>query len=83
MDWGYGLSMEFSWQEHWSGLPFPTPGGLPDPGIEPSALASPTLAGRFFTTSTTWETKKPLDLFPTVHPRRLGMDKNRIRTLDS
>ena len=55
MDWGYGLSMEFSWQEHWSGLPFPTPGDLPDPGIEPSALASSTLAGRFFTTSTTWE----------------------------
>ena len=40
------LSMEFSRQEYWSGLPFPTPGDLPDPGIEP---ASPVLAGRFFT----------------------------------
>ena len=29
------LPMEFSRQEHWSGLPFPSPGGLPDPGIEP------------------------------------------------
>ena len=40
------LSMEFSRQEHWSGLPFPPPGDLPDPGIEPS---SPELAGGFFT----------------------------------
>ena len=38
--------MEFSRQEYWSGLPFPSPGDLPDPGIEP---ASPTLAGGFFT----------------------------------
>ena len=37
-------------QEYWSGLPFPTPGDLPDPGIEPASLASPTLAGGFFTT---------------------------------
>ena len=43
------LSMEFSSQEYWSGLPFPIPGDLPDPGIEPASLASPTLAGRFFT----------------------------------
>ena len=44
------LSMEFSRQEYWSGLPFRTPGDLPDPGIEPSSLASPELAGGFFTT---------------------------------
>ena len=44
------LPIEFSSQQHWSGLPFPTPGDLPDPGIEPSFLASPALAGRFFTT---------------------------------
>ena len=41
------LSTEFSRQEYWSGLPFPTPGDLPDPGIEPEC---PTLAGGFFTT---------------------------------
>ena len=40
------LSMEFSRQEQWSGLPFPPPGDLPDPGIEPMSLASPALAGR-------------------------------------
>ena len=41
------LSMGFSRQEYWSGLPFPFPGGLPDPGIE---TAHPALAGGFFTT---------------------------------
>ena len=46
------LPMEFSSEEHWSGLPFPTPGDLPHPGIE---LASPALAGRFFPISTTWK----------------------------
>ena len=44
------LSMGFPRQEYWSGLPFPLPGDLPDPGIEPSSPASPALAGRFFTT---------------------------------
>ena len=41
------LSREFSRQEYWSRLPFPTPGDLPDPGIEPKSLASPALAGKF------------------------------------
>ena len=44
------LSMGFSRQEYWSGLPCPTPGDLPDPGIKPVSLASPALAGGFFTT---------------------------------
>ena len=39
------LSMEFSRQEYWSGVPFHPPGDLPDPGIEPMSLASPTLLG--------------------------------------
>ena len=42
-------------QEYWSVLSHPPPGDLPDPGIEPSPLTSPALAGRFFTTSATWE----------------------------
>ena len=55
------LSMRFSRQKYWSGLPYPPPGdlpdsgGLPDPGIEPASLA---LAGGFFTTSTTWKVPK-------------------------
>ena len=44
------LSMGFSWQEYWSGLPFPLPGGLPDSGIETASPAFPALAGRFITT---------------------------------
>ena len=44
------LSMEFFWQDYWSRLPSPTPGNLPDPKTEPAPLASPALAGRFFTT---------------------------------
>ena len=38
-------------------MPFPPPGDLPDPGMEPVSLTSPAVAGRFFTTSATWEGK--------------------------
>ena len=50
------LSLEFSRQEYWRGLPFHSPGDLPDPGMEPKSLTlpSPALAGGFFTNSTTW-----------------------------
>ena len=49
--WPHGLkpallSMEFSRKEYWSELPLPTPGNIPEPGIEPRSLASPALAGR-------------------------------------
>ena len=50
------LSLGFSRQEYWSGLPFLSPGDLPDPGIEPT---SPPLAGGFFTTE---PPEKPLAL---------------------
>ena len=46
------LSMGLSRTEYWSGVPFPSPEDLPNPGIE---LVSPVLAGMFFTISTTWE----------------------------
>ena len=48
------LSMGFSRQEYWSELPCSPPGHLPNPGIEPTSVISPALAGGFFTTSTTW-----------------------------
>ena len=41
---------KFSRKERWSGLPFPSPGLLPDPGLKPASLVPPALAGRFFTT---------------------------------
>ena len=49
------LSMGFSRQEYWSGLPCPPPGDLPNPGIGPTSLMSPALAGGFSITSATWE----------------------------
>ena len=48
------LSMGFSRQESWSGLPCPPPGELLDPGIKPTTLMFPALTGAFFT-STSWE----------------------------
>ena len=54
------LSMGFSRQEYWSGLPCPPPEDLPNPGIEPKThVFLPALAGGFFTTSSTWETPIP------------------------
>ena len=51
------LSAGFSRKEYWSGLPCPPPGDLPDLEMEPVSLMSPSLSGRFFTTSTTWESQ--------------------------
>ena len=57
------LSMGFSRQEYWSGLPCPLPGNLPSPGIKPTSLISPALAGGFFTTSATWEAPRRYPLY--------------------
>ena len=64
------LSMEFSRQEYWSGLPLPPPRDLPDPGIEPTSPVSCT-AGRFFTTE------------PPGKPRRLPIQSERSLWLHS
>ena len=48
------LSMGFSRQEYWSGLPCPLSADLPNPGIELTSLMYPVLAGGFFTSNTTW-----------------------------
>ena len=71
------LSMKFSGQENWSGLPCPPPGDLPDPGIKPTSLLSPALAGGFFTTRDTWEALvwKGLTVFYTVIANGTIIDK--------
>ena len=51
-------SMGFSRQEYWSGLPFPSPEDLPDPGIGLASLVLPAFAGRFFINCATWEVQK-------------------------
>ena len=61
------LSTGFSRQEYWSGLPCPSLGDLPNPGMEPASLMSPALAGGFFTTSGTWETLWMLHEYPVNH----------------
>ena len=64
------LSMVFSSQEYWSGLPFHPPGDLPNPETELMSLMSPALAGGFFTTSATWEARsrtKLLILFTNIY----------------
>ena len=52
------LFMVFPRQEYWSGLPFPPPRDLPDPGIKPLCFTSPVLAGGFFTTSAQQDLKE-------------------------
>ena len=56
--------MGFSTQEYWSGVPFPPPGDLPHPGMEPASLMSPALAGGFINTGATGKPKHFSDLHP-------------------
>ena len=60
------LFMEFVRQEYWNGLPFPSPGDLPEPGIELVSPVSPALVGNFFTTEATWEAKSTRDFVKNV-----------------
>ena len=66
------LSTGFPRQEYWSGLPFPSPGHLLNPGIEP---ASPALAGRFFTT------KSPGKPFPLLINDSIFHSVNKLKVL--
>ena len=62
------VSMGFSWQEYWNGLPcHPPEGDLPDQGIEPVSLRSPALAGRFFITGATWEFRTTKEVPQTLY----------------
>ena len=78
------LSMGFSRREYWSGLPFPPPGDLPDPGIKLRSLTFPALAGGFSTTSTTWEALKMSPfLFLQRSPALPSQAGSRISSTDS
>ena len=77
------LSMGFSRQGYWSGLPCSPSGNFPNPGIEPVSLMSPALAGGFFTTSTTWKAPRhmnisgwgePQSIYRTIPQRKLKND---------
>ena len=69
------LSMGFPSQEYWSGLPFPPPGDLPDPGIKPT---SPPLAEGFFTTEPPGIVTQNIGFPPTPHPPSILMSKRHI-----
>ena len=74
------LSMAFS-EHEWSGLPCPPPGDLSDPGIKPMSLTSPALAGRFFTTSATWEALHSVQFSPLnilVFPALVHQNRSRF-----
>ena len=68
--------MGFSKQAHWSGLPCPPLGNLPDPGIEPVSLMSSAVARGFFTTSALWEAQ---NLSNTQRSSRLQTDSFKAR----
>ena len=69
------LSMGFSRQEYWSGLPCPPPGDMLIPGIEPTSVVSPALAGEFFTTSATQEAQLKVRAVVTPGDRGGGMGR--------
>ena len=60
------LSIGFSRQEHWRGLPWPPPGN-PNPEIKSVSLTSPAVAGKFFTTSATWEAHISVYMFVSMY----------------
>ena len=68
------LSMDFSRQEYWSVLPFPTPRDLLNPGIEPKSYASPVLTGGFFYHYTTWAA--PAATIVTIWPKKFWLIKD-------
>ena len=75
------LSMGFSRQQYWSGLPCPLPGDLPDPGIKPTTLTSPALAEGFFTSHTTWEAPCMLShsvVSDSLQPHRLPLTSSSV-----
>ena len=72
------LSMGFSRQEYWSGLPCSPPGHLPNPEIEPTSLTSPALTGRFLTTSTTWEAQNGGNVQVSGRIKWVRMQKHQI-----
>ena len=72
------LSKEFSRQEYWKGLPFSTLGNLPDPGIKPASLSSPTLAGKFFATALPGKTS---ELLPGIACLRMKVTLNKTEQI--
>ena len=87
----HGVTKSQTWLSDWTELLFPTPGDLPDPGIEAASLVSPALAGRFFTISATWEAQNYhrcggnvclRNLSQSVYRTFLGLEQRRRRWIE-
>ena len=76
------LSMGFSWEEYWSGLPCPSPRYLPFLEMEPVSLMSPALTGRFFITSTTWEGQQQVESTSKFREFQYFLKKKSVISLD-
>ena len=63
--------------EYWCGMSCPTPGDLPNPGIEPMSLMSPALVGGVFISSTTWEAPLMLSLILKYFERHFARRKGK------
>ena len=74
------LSKGLSWQEYWNGLPFPSSGDLPHPGIEPMSPAGPSLAGVFFTIEPPGKQMATLGYYLTCFPKPLYFYRLIIRS---
>ena len=75
------LSMGFSRQEYWSGLSFPSPGDLPDPGIEPASLMSPALAGGLLLLAPAWKPHFIFGRFGSLEFTRNGLISPKLMNL--
>ena len=71
------LSMEFSRQEYWSGLPLPPPGNLPVPGMQPTSPESLALTGVLFMTTLPWKSYMSLYICPT--PQNTQQQEGNLR----
>ena len=72
------VSMGFSRQEYWRGLPFPPPGDLPAPGIKHASPVSPALVGRFLTTSATYSSTS---FYTLIKNKKLGNVERKIKQI--
>ena len=72
------LSIACSRQDYWSGLPFPSPGDLPNPGIKPASPVAPVLAGRFLTTE---PPGKPIYFIPSINSGYMSLPVHPTTTL--
>ena len=71
------LTTEFSRQKYWSGFPVPTPGNLPNPGIETTSLVSVALASKFFSTAPLWKPNAGIQIYTIYIYIHIALEKGK------